>query len=66
MYHFIKVCISFAHIFSPVNSDPPVVVGGDQLRVTLLLVIFVARTFKGHEGGAKENLNYLHNTHVSY
>lgn len=51
--------------FLPVNSDPPVVVGGDQLRVTLLLVTFVARTFRGHEGGAKENLNYnLHNTHV--
>jgi len=56
--YFIKVYILFAHILSPVNSDPPVVVGGDQLRVTLLLVTFVARTFSGHEGGAEENLNY--------
>jgi len=38
----------------PVNSDPPVAFGGDQLRVTLLLVTFVARTSKGHEGGAKK------------
>jgi len=41
-------------INSPVNSDPPVVAGGDQVKVTLLLVTFIARTFKGHEGGAKE------------
>jgi hypothetical protein len=46
------------HINSPVNSDPPVVAGGDQVKVTLLLVTFVARTFKGHEGGAKEDSNY--------
>lgn len=59
----INVYVLSSHIFLPVNSDPPVVVGGDQLRVTLLLVTFVARTFRGHEGGAKENLNYnLHNT----
>lgn len=44
-------------MYLPVNSDPPVVAGGDQLRVTLLLVIFIARTFNGHEGGAKENSN---------
>lgn len=45
-------------VFSPINSEPPVLAGGDQLRVTLLLVTFATRTFSGHEGGAKENLNY--------
>lgn len=66
LLYLLKVYVLFAHVFSPVNSDPPVVVGGDQLRVTLLLEIFVTRTFRGHEGGAKESFNYnLHSTHVS-
>lgn len=42
-------------LYSPINSDPPVLVGGDQLRVTLLLVTFITRTFSGQEGGAEEN-----------
>lgn len=36
----------------PVSSEPPVLAGGDQLSVTLLLVIFVVWKFSGQDGGA--------------
>jgi hypothetical protein len=37
----------------PVRSTPPILVGGDQFSVTLLVVTLVTCTFIGGDGGAK-------------
>lgn len=37
----------------PVSSVPPLLAGGAQLSVTLLLVMFVTCTFFGLDGGAE-------------
>lgn len=38
------------------SSDPPLLAGGDQLSVTLLLVTFVTCTCCGLDGGATNNI----------
>lgn len=51
------ISINFLLIL-PVSSEPPVLAGGDQLRVTLLLVIFSTWKLSGHDGGALINKIY--------